>query len=258
MEKVCTVTVLRDVCYDEEHGLLLDLFLPNGEKRPPVFVFFHGGGFDDLRQKDMGEPLAMELAEQGILCVTPAYRHYPKAKFPEFIEDGARAVAWVKEHISQYAPAGKLFVGGHSAGAHLSMLLCFDDRYLRKWGVDGKKDVAGYLFASGQPTTHMNVLRESGTDPRAVVVDERAPLYYVRQDGPPLQILCTDHDIQNRLEQTALLAGTLRHFGYASPIDYRIVEGYGHNNYLFPDEKRPEKPSVGSRLMGEFLRKYGK
>ena len=46
------------------------------------------------------------------------------------------------------------------------------------------------------------------------------------------------NDIRSRLVQTQLL------------------EGDGHNNDLFPDEKRPEKPSCGSKVIGEFIKQH--
>lgn len=251
------VREIKDVCYDRENGLLLDLYLPEVREPRAVFVFFHGGGFEDKRQKDMGTPVSRYLASQGILCVNPAYRHYPAAKFPDFIEDGAKAVAWTKEHIGEYGGCGKLFVGGHSAGAHLAMLLCFDGQYLAAHGLNSKTDVDGYLFISGQPTTHMNVLKEDGTDSRAVLIDQRAPLYHLRDgSGPPLLITCTDDDIQNRLEQTELLVGTLRHFGYQAEVEYHVIRGYGHNNCLFPDERHPEDPCAGTVLIRQFIERH--
>lgn len=251
------IRVIKDICYDSEKELLLDLYLPELEGPLPVFVFFHGGGFEDYRQKEMGEPLSRYLASQGIICVNPAYRHYPNAKFPDFIEDGACAVAWVKAHIQEYGNTQKIFIGGHSAGAHLSMLHCFDKHYLGAYGIDSKHDIAGYAFISGQPTTHMNVLKENGTDSRAILIDERAPLYHVRDnDGPPLLITCTDDDIQNRLEQTELLICTLKHFGYQSDVEYHVIREYGHNNCLLPDEKYPEMPSPCASLIHHFIEKY--
>ena len=251
------IRVIKDICYDPPKELLLDLYLPEVTGPLPVFVFFHGGGFEDYRQKEMGEPLSRYLASQGILCVNPAYRHYPKARFPDFIEDGAAAVAWVKNHIQEYADAGSIFIGGHSAGGHLSMLHCFDEHYLGVHGLNSKTDIAGYLFISGQPTTHMNVLKEDDTDSRAVLIDERAPLYHVRgNDGPPLLITCTDNDIQNRLEQTDLLVGTLKHFDYQSPVEYHVIQGFGHNNCLLPDEKHPHMPSPCASLIHQFIEKY--
>ena len=49
-------------------------------------------------------------------------------RFPAFVEDGARALAWIDENISE-ADHG-IFLIGHSAGAHLAALLALDQKYL--------------------------------------------------------------------------------------------------------------------------------
>ena len=77
----------------------------------------------------------------------------------------------------------------------------------------------------------------------------------MKPQGSPLFVLCTDHDVAGRREQTELFVSTLKIFGYGSTVDYRILKGYSHNNYLFPDEERPEKPSLGSRIIWEFIEK---
>jgi acetyl esterase/lipase len=246
----------KDIIFDEAHGLGLDIYLPENKPCKAVFVFFHGGGFEDRNFKKSGTPLAKELVEHGIVCVNPDYRHYPHASFPDFIEDGAAAVAWTVKNIGEYCPCTKIFVGGHSAGGHLAMLLCFDHHFLKAHGVDPVNDIAGYIFASGQPTTHFNVLKEMGMDSRAVIADERSPLYHVREKGAPLLVLCTDHDIKNRKEQTDLLVSTLKAFEYESPVEYRLLEGYGHSNYLYPNEKKPQKPSIGSGIIAEFIQEH--
>jgi len=245
-----------DIVYDKELDLKLDLYLPESNPTGAVFIFFHGGGFEDYRQKDMGAPLSRELAAQGIACVNPAYRHYPNAHFPDYIEDGAKAVAWTIKNIQKYSPCNKVFIGGHSAGAYLSMLLCFDHHYLESHGINPMEDIAGYLFASGQPTTHFNILKERGIDSRAVVVDECSPLFHVREKGAPLLVMCTDKDIENRKEQTDLFVSTLKSFHYESSVEYLLVEGYGHNDYLFPDEEKPQTPSFASGIMKQFIEKY--
>lgn len=249
------VKILSDIYYDTKHGLALDIYLPVNSEPKAVFIFYHGGGFENYRQKDMGKPLSIELAKNGIVCVNPSYRHYPQAHFPDFIEDGAAAVAWTMRHIQEYCMCSDVFIGGHSAGAYLSMLLCFDERYLYKFDIDPRKDIKGFIFASGQPTAHFNVLKERGMDPRSVIIDETAPLYYVKEEGAPLLVICTTNDIENRLEETNLFISTLKHFHYKGSIEYHVLEGYGHSNYLFPDAARPEKPSFGSRMITEFIQK---
>lgn len=63
-------------------------------------------------------------------------------------------------------------------------------------------------------------------------------------------------DMGEPLSRELAAQGTLEHFEYASPVDFRVLEGYGHNNYLFPDEKRPEKPFCGSKVIGEFIKQH--
>lgn len=56
---------------------------------------------------------------------------YPTAKFPEYLEDAAAAVAWAKAHIQEYGGNGELYVSGQSAGAWISMMLCVNEKYLK-------------------------------------------------------------------------------------------------------------------------------
>ena len=76
------------------------------------------------------------LAARGYVVVVPDYRVYPEVKFPDFLSDGAQAVRWAHDNAAKFGgdPA-RLFVMGHSAGAHLAALVCTDDRYLQAEGL---------------------------------------------------------------------------------------------------------------------------
>ena len=68
--------------------------------------------------------------------VIPDYRKYPQVKFPVFVEDSAKAVAWTKANIVAYGgDASRLFLLGHSAGAHIASLLVTDAHYLQAVGM---------------------------------------------------------------------------------------------------------------------------
>ena len=97
----------------------------------------------------------------------------------------------------------------------MTQLLCFDKSYLGAVGLSND-DIDAYVHDAGQPTVHFNVLRERGYDHRRIMIDKYAPLYYVGLDKeyPPMQIIVSDQDLENRLEQTELLLGTLRHFAH--------------------------------------------
>ena len=58
------------------------------------------------------------------------------------------------------------------------MMLCFDDKYLSACGVPADI-IKGYVHDAGQPSTHFNVQRERGLDPRRVIIDEATPIYHI-------------------------------------------------------------------------------
>jgi acetyl esterase/lipase len=65
-------------------------------------------------------------------------------RFPAFVDDGARAVRWTADR----AGADKVFVMGHSAGAHIALMLAANTPYLATAGVDRTK-LAGAIGLAG-------------------------------------------------------------------------------------------------------------
>ncbi|MBO5052263.1 MAG: alpha/beta hydrolase [Clostridia bacterium] len=233
---------------------MLDLLLPDGDEFP-IFVYFHGGGLEAGSRKDCRLP-ADYLCAHGVAVALVDYRMYPEAAYPDFLRDGAAAVAWVKKHIGEYGRCGRIYVGGGSAGAYMSMMLCFDDKYLAPYGIH-PTDIAGFVHDGGQPTAHFNVLRERGLDTRRVIVDESAPLYYVglAREYAPMLFLISDHDMECRHEQTELLRAALRHFRYdQGKIEYRLLPGT-HGSYFNEIDKNGE--SVFGRETLRFIRARG-
>ena len=224
--------VINNIAYCEENHerQKLDIYVPDADTFP-VFVFFHGGGIVN-GSKDGFVQFGKALANQGICTVCANYRLYPSASYPEFILDAAAAVAWVKKNIPQYGNCTGLYVGGSSAGAYLSMMLAFDNKYLEAHKMS-PMDISGFIHDAGQPTAHFNVLKERGIDSRRVIIDESAPLFHIgtHEVLPPMLFLVATDDMRNRLEQTHLVMSTLRHFGFeGDDWEERVIEGT-HVNY---------------------------
>jgi acetyl esterase/lipase len=91
--------------------------------RAPVLLQIHGGGWSIGDTRHQAYPLMSRLADGGWVCVPITYRLSPKATFPDHIVDVKRAIAWVKENISEYGgdPDFVVITGG-SAGGHLCAL----------------------------------------------------------------------------------------------------------------------------------------
>lgn len=190
-------------------------------------MYFHGGGLEHGDKAHEKYRVFFEnMTENGIAVVSANYRMYPQAKYPDFLVDAAEAVAWVYRNINDYGTVTNIFVGGSSAGGYISQMLCFDDSWLAEHGLR-PKDFGGFIHDAGQPTCHFNVLRERGIDTRRVIIDASAPLYHVKadQDYPPMLIIVSDNDMENRYEQTMLLVSTLAHFGYAEKVAHKVMNG---------------------------------
>lgn len=244
---------VQNICYSVEDNseLLLDLYLPIGSTASSLLIFFHGGGLEEGDKEDLSS-LAKEFASSGIGVATPNYSLFPKAFYPVFIKDAAKSVAWLKKHISEYYSCKSIFIGGHSAGAYLAMMLCFDRSYLLAHDIDAD-EFSGYIFASGQPTKHFNILKYNGEDERQVIIDEAAPIRHIRSTGSPLQIICADNDMENRLEQTQLMISTLRQSHYDNEVDFQLLHGYDHCSYL---EQKGNQHSKLYQVASDFIQRH--
>ena len=231
--------------------LLLDLHLPESETFD-LFVYFHGGGLEKGSRRGT-KVFAQPLCEKGVGVASVEYRMYPDAKFPDFIEDCAEAVAYLKAHAGEYGKLRRIFVGGSSAGGYLSMMLCFDRKYLEAVGMK-PTDIAGYIHDAGQPTAHFNVLKMEGEDSRRVIVDERAPMYFVGMDAEysPMLFIVSDEDMFARYEQTLLMVKTLEHFGHKENV-YLSLQHSKHCKYVFKRDDDGE--SVFANIILSFLDK---
>jgi len=137
-------TVDKDIAYGSQPRQTLDLYTPTKPRADgKAVVFFYGGGWKE-GSKAENESIGKLLASQGIVTVIPDYRLFPEVRFPAFIEDGARAVRWAADHIG----VDKLFLMGHSAGAHMAMMLAANSPYLAQAGVDRLK-LRGAIGLSG-------------------------------------------------------------------------------------------------------------
>ncbi len=241
--------LIKDICYGkcDFDSRKLDIYLPDAEEFP-VFIYFHGGGIERGDKAGI-EIAATELANSGVCVVSANYSLYPDAVYPEFIRDAAAAVAWTKKHINEYGKCEKFYIGGSSAGGYISMMLCFDKKYLAPYKLS-PTDFAGFIHDAGQPTAHFNVLRERGIDSRRVIIDESAPLYHIgtAEEYPNMLFIVSDDDMPGRYAQTELVIATLRHFGYdEEKFDVCVMRGK-HCHYV-------RQPGVFSEIIAEFIEK---
>lgn len=178
------VTSVLNIAYVEnpDPKQKLDLYLPKGKTNPPLFVFIHGGSWAS-GDKGLYGPIGVMLAKRGIAVAIPSYRLMPKNPHPAQVEDVAAAFAWIAKNVKQYGvDEARVFLGGHSAGGHLSSLIALDKSLLAKHGVDTAV-IKGVAALSGVYDVSLLPNFGSPEDRR-----KASPLQYVRRDAPPFLI----------------------------------------------------------------------
>ncbi len=161
----------------------LDIHVPKGHKDFPVLFFVHGGGWIQGNKDHLGiySVLARAFNRHGIGVVCPNYRLSPGVTHPEHIRDVARAFAWTYHNIQRvWRLQEQLFVGGHSAGGHLSALLAVDPRYLKAEGlsltaIKGAIPLSGLFIIPPEPIFDVAFGKDTQPAPRSIAAHSRRP-----------------------------------------------------------------------------------
>ena len=143
--------IVQNIAYGEAPLQKLSLYIPSSatENAPaPVLVFFHGGRWSD-GNKEQYKFVADTFIKDGFIVALADYRKYPDVKFPAFVADAAGALAWVHDNIGKYhGDTARLYLAGHSSGAHMAALVATDPQYLAAYDLD-RNIIAGFAGLSG-------------------------------------------------------------------------------------------------------------
>lgn len=177
------------VRYGDAPRQMLDVYQPTVSHNGIVVVFFYGGGWR-MGERDQYRFVAQTLTRYGATVVIPDYRTYPSGVFPDFMHDAAAAVAWTQQNIAQYGgDPKKIYLVGHSAGAHIATLLALDKEYLKAQGLD--TDTLAGVVGLATPANFAATL-EAKYQPafgNQTELERAQPIRYVRGDAPPMLLL---------------------------------------------------------------------
>ncbi|MDR2755536.1 MAG: alpha/beta hydrolase [Planctomycetaceae bacterium] len=205
---------------------VLDISVPKEGQNLPVLVWFHGGGLTAGSKE-----IPKHLKHTKIILAGAGYRLAPKAKFPEFLEDAAAALAWTFANIEHYGGNPKqIYVGGCSAGAYLSAMIGLDSRWLKPHHIEPSR-LAGLVLLTGQMTTHFYV-RKILNYPQPEyfpIIDENAPLHYLSKDAPPILLVLGDRerDMPVRVQENEFMAASLLAMKHPH-VEFYEIKGYDH------------------------------
>ena len=212
------------------HGQKLDVWRPSGGAKTglPVLVFWYGGGWVHGSRSDYAFA-ARAYAKAGFVVVMPDYRKVPDVRFPAFLQDGAEAMKWTRDHIAQFGgDPNRIAVAGHSAGAYTVAMLTLDPRWLRAEGVDPGiiKAAVGlcgpydfYPFTAKRAIDAM----QGAADP---VMTQ--PIHFARAGAPPMLLVSAGDDSQVKAHNAINLTAKLTALG--APVRHVDYPGLSHEN----------------------------
>jgi acetyl esterase/lipase len=216
-----------DIAYGSLDRQRLDVYLPRGTAAKPVIVFWYGGGWE-RGDKSNYRFVGATLAKAGYVAVLPDYRLFPQARFPAFIDDGAAALAWVATHARELGgdPA-RIYVAGHSAGAHIAAMLAYDAERLGRVGL-APGTVRGFIGLAGPYALNPRDATLHAIFSAPYTRAEWQPVQRARAGAPPALLIHGAADSVVDVEHARLMAGRLE--SLAVPVTLRVFAGRNHRD----------------------------
>ena len=220
-----------NVAYGTHDRQRLDIYRPttgdqgNAGGARPIVMFWYGGSFERGR-KEQYRFVGAALAEEGYVAVLPDYRVYPEVRFPGFVDDGVSALAWVVSHAQEIGgDPRRIYVAGHSAGAHIAAMVAYDAQRLEALGLP-KDTIRGYIGLSGPYALDPNddTLRTIFSAPYAHA--DWQPVQRARAGAPPALLMHGEADTLVSVNHARRMAARLGELGTRAEL--RTYPGRAH------------------------------
>jgi acetyl esterase/lipase len=219
------------IAYGKSPRQRLDVYAPESRTgtNHPVVVYFYGGGWQSGHRSE-SRGVAQALAARGIVTIAADYRIYPETVFPGFLDDPAAAVRWTRDHVRKFGgDPERIFVMGHSSGAHMAAMLATDPRYLAAQGMSNAS-LAGMIGLAGPyaaiPTSdpHIDEIFPAALRQRAL------PIAFVTGKKPPMLLAAGTDDTDVDPRNSDRFADALRAHGDA--VELKKYPGFGHDTIV--------------------------
>ncbi|MEL7500189.1 MAG: alpha/beta hydrolase fold domain-containing protein [Planctomycetota bacterium] len=218
------ISVDRDINYAEDNNPrhTLDVYRASdakqGDKKLPVIVFIHGGGWQKGNKNSGANVLAPIVRTKKYVGVSIGYRLTDEAIWPAQIHDCKAAIRWIKANADQFGiDPEKIGVWGTSAGGHLVLMVGMTgdaDEILE--GAVGKhldqssrvncvvnwfgptdllsmNDVPGTIDHDAPNSPESKLIGKPIQEAKALT-RKASPIHYASKDDPPILTMHGDQD----------------------------------------------------------------
>jgi arylformamidase len=208
-----------DIPYGSRPRARFDYF-PFGAARAPLFVFVHGG-YWQRNDKDMFAFLADGPRAHGIDVAVVGYTLAPEARLTDIVGEIHQALSLLRERADAFGfDRDRLFVGGWSAGGHLTAIVSDHPAFRGGLPISGIFDL--------EPIA-LNYLNEKlALD--ASEIATLSPLRVLSGRSPPLRLFVGSDELPELRRQSAAYAEAARARGL--PVALTVLPGRHHYSIL--------------------------
>ncbi len=256
-----TLKSKKDIPYGKDSRQKIDIYWTPSKTPRPVMIFVHGGAWRiGDRAHVQNKPQA--FVDQGFVFASVGYRLSSSMTYREQASDVARGIALVQRSVSKVGgDPQRIFLMGHSAGAHLAALVATDERYLKA----EKQDLSllkGVVLLDG---AGYDIPRQIATTPRErgkqlyrrvfgedeATQRDASPITHVESGKgiPPFLLLYVAHRLDSRAQSQGL-ARKLR----AAGIEARVVGCRGETHATI-NRQFGEEDHLATTEAFQFLKK---
>jgi arylformamidase len=198
--------------YGPTNADLIDVFTPASGRETPIVVFLHGGAWTRNTKDDVSYA-APTFTRRGAAYLAPDFGSLKTVRLPQMVQSCRAAIAWTVRNSSSFGgDADRLFLAGHSSGAHLAACLLTTD-----WTAHGlpRDAIKGGFLMSGMYDLHPVLLSSRSSylhlTPEEIV--EFSPIRHLDQITCPIAVVSADEDSPEFKRQSNVFAEVLEGMG---------------------------------------------
>jgi arylformamidase len=212
--------------YGDTRAESLDLFRTH-RAGAPIHVFIHGGAWRLLSARDSAFP-AETFARAGAHYVALDFAQLSIVALDQMVDQVRSAVAWLYRHADQLgADRNRIFVSGHSSGAHLAAAVATTD-WKARFGLP-QDVVKGALCCSG--IYELEPVRLSARNDYvqldAGLVETLSPIRHVANLRCPIAVGVGERESDEFKRQAREFAAVIARHG----VPVEVFEGAGLNHF---------------------------
>ena len=215
------IPVKRDLRYGEGPRQRFDFF-PCGQTGAPTLLFIHGG-YWQMGDKEQFSFIAAGPLSRGINVAAIEYSLAPAIRMDGIVAEIRLAIAWIIRHLGDLdATTDGVYIGGHSAGGHLTAMMMTEP------GIRGAIAISGLFDLEPIRLCYLN--HKLGMD--GAEAQRNSPLLHLPATAPPLIIAVGGSELPELRRQSEEYSRAWT----ASGLNARFLSLSGHDHFSILEE----------------------